>query len=177
MTFSGVSVVLRAIDYFAGYNFIVMALSVVLEAPEIAIFGLGYHFISRAFIIVNAPQERLGTPILSNVRSQLGRKGLSKAYRVLLKFNFLTVIPLGILIILLLGPAMSFLYPEDFIGAVAIAQIFTIQMIFTSTFTISRSALLVAERYIPIILSSSLYLITVPLIIITAKISSEQTIL
>jgi O-antigen/teichoic acid export membrane protein len=168
-TFSGVSIVTRILDYLAGYNFVVMLLATVLGAPEIAVFGLGYRFVSRAFVLVNAPQERLGTPIFANVKSIRGSEGLKKTYRLLLKLNLFTVLPVGVLLLPVLGPAMSFLYPDEFVGAVGIAQLFTIQMTMISLFGVSRSLLMVTEKYGPIIMASFLNLSILPLSIVAAS--------
>jgi O-antigen/teichoic acid export membrane protein len=103
------------------------------------------------------------TPLLARIRGRQDAKALQETYGGLTRIFALLLIPAGVGLALLTPRLLALLYPR-YTDTAMLIYLFVAFTFAESLFSVPHNVLMVYERYLPVLLSRALALISVPLL-------------
>lgn len=161
--YSALSYLFNLSDYFASAWF---AVFVVQGLTNAAVLWAASSLVRQILTYLYMPMVGLQVPLFTRARAGEGGS-LASAYAAVCRILLLMLVPGGVGLVLLAQPLVLAQYP-DFAAAVPAIMLLTPFLFVESLLATSQNALMVAERYGPIILSRMLAFISIPLVMLLA---------
>lgn len=161
--YSALSYLFNVSDYFASAWF---AVFVVKDLTDVGLLWAASSLVRQILTYLYMPMVGLQVPLFTRARAGEGGS-LPSAYAAVCRILLLMLVPGGVGLVLLARPLVLAQYP-DFVNAVPAIVLLTPLLFVESLLATSQNALMVAERYGPIILSRMLAFISIPLVIVLA---------
>lgn len=161
--YSAMSYLFNLSDYFASAWF---AVFVIRDLASVAVLWAASSLVRQILTYLYMPMVGLQIPLFTRARAGEGGS-LPSAYAAVSRILLLMLVPGGIGLVLLARPLVLAQYP-DFVAAVPAIMLLTPFLFAESLLATSQNALMVAERYGPIIVSRALAFVSIPLVIVLA---------
>lgn len=161
--YSALSYLFNMSDYFASAWF---AVFVVQDLTDVGLLWAASSLVRQILSYLYMPMVGLQVPLFTRARAGEGGS-LPSAYAAVCRILLLMLIPGGVGLVLLARPLVLAQYP-GFVDAVPAIIVLTPLLFVESLLATSQNALMVAERYGPIIVSRLLAFVSIPLVIALA---------
>lgn len=161
--YSALSYLFNMSDYFASAWF---AVFVVQDLTDVGLLWAASSLVRQILSYLYMPMVGLQVPLFTRARAGEGGS-LPSAYAAVCRILLLMLIPGGVGLVLLARPLVLAQYP-GFVDAVPAIIVLTPLLFIESLLATSQNALMVAERYGPIIVSRLLAFVSIPLVIALA---------
>jgi O-antigen/teichoic acid export membrane protein len=161
--YSALSYLFNMSDYFASAWF---AVFVVKDLTDVGLLWAASSLVRQILSYLYMPMVGLQVPLFTRARAGEGGS-LPSAYAAVCRILLLMLAPGGVGLVLLARPLVLAQYP-GFVNAVPAIVLLTPLLFVESLLATSQNALMVAERYGPIILSRMLAFVSIPLVIVLA---------
>lgn len=161
--YSALSYLFNVSDYFASAWF---AVFVVKDLTDVGLLWAASSLVRQILSYLYMPMAGLQVPLFTRARAGEGGS-LPSAYAAVCRILLLMLVPGGVGLVLLARPLVLAQYP-GFVNAVPAIVLLTPLLFIESLLSTSQNALMVAERYGPIILARMLAFISIPLVMLLA---------
>lgn len=136
------------------------------QLTAVAILAVGYRFVQYFLRFLVAPLTGIQTPLFARLYSEKRMDQLREAYSTLTKFFIFTLVPCGVVMILLAPRLIPFLFTESYEASALVAIILVIFLFGETITSIPLGMLIVFEESRATLWSRSLSLLSVPLLLV-----------
>lgn len=167
--------------YVSGLNFLTTATASLTEPgfanlvltgsrqlTEVAIMTIGYRYVIYFLRYLLAPLTGIQTPLFARLVAEQRLEALREAYAALTKFLIFTLVPSGLVLILLAPRLIPFLFTTGYAASVPVAAVLVVLLFAETIVGIPLTILIVSEAMRAVIASRLVAVLSVPLLLLLA---------
>jgi O-antigen/teichoic acid export membrane protein len=160
--FAGVNYLMQVTTWVYDLQFVVFLSAAALSLADVALLGFAYKFTKDFLSYVWTPLTGVMTPVLSRVHVRGESQGLQEAHAALTRIIWLILVPSAVGLVTLTPRILQALYPK-YAGTAPLVAVFVVFTFGEALLSVPQNALMVVERYRPVVLARLAAFLTIPL--------------
>ncbi len=135
------------------------------QLTAVAVLAVGYRFVQYFLRFLVAPLTGIQTPLFARLYSENKMEQVREAYSTLTKFFAFTLVPCGVVMILLAPRLIPFLFTETYEASALVAMILVVLLFGETLTSIPQSMLIVFQESRAVLWTRLIALLIIPLLL------------